>query len=185
MEFPPPCLPPAWTPPWKPFPRLEQQARRTVSNINLIQQISTCKMDRDSSFAPSTASYESTSVSGPASSSRLSTDPSQASSATIRGNPMKQAVRTQKAPPPLPFYSQAIICQGMVYCSGSIGVSPVTKKLVEGGVGDRTVGGFHPTLSQPSLIYARQGPSAQQLVRCSRGGQLIAEIRRQMQCLPI
>ena len=27
----------------------------------------------------------------------------------------------------------------MVYCSGSIGVSPTTKALVEGGVGDRTV----------------------------------------------
>jgi len=27
----------------------------------------------------------------------------------------------------------------MVYCSGSIGMSPDTKALVEGGVGDRTV----------------------------------------------
>ena len=90
--------------------------------------------------------------------------------------PQKEAVSTDKAPPPLPFFSQAIKCQGMVYCSGSIGgmsfhyllikevhrsdgkgrnwllfgiwndvdaengvVDPKTGKLVEGGVGDRTV----------------------------------------------
>jgi hypothetical protein len=35
--------------------------------------------------------------------------------------PQKEAVFTDKAPPPLPFFSQAIKCQGMVYCSGSIG----------------------------------------------------------------
>ncbi len=53
--------------------------------------------------------------------------------------PTRVAVKTDKAPPPLPFFSQAIICNGMVYCSGSIGVSPTTKALVEGGVGERTV----------------------------------------------
>ena len=53
--------------------------------------------------------------------------------------PTRVAVKTDKAPPPLPFFSQAIVCNGMVYCSGSIGVSPTTKALVEGGVGERTV----------------------------------------------
>lgn len=49
----------------------------------------------------------------------------------------KEAVLTKNAPPPMPFFSQAIKCQGMVYCSGSIGMDPATNKLVEGGVGDR------------------------------------------------
>ena len=53
--------------------------------------------------------------------------------------PTRTAVKTDKAPPPLPFYSQAIICNGMVYCSGSIGMSPDTKALIEGGIADRTV----------------------------------------------
>ncbi len=53
--------------------------------------------------------------------------------------PTRVAVKTDRAPPPLPFFSQAIVCNGMVYCSGSIGMSPDTKALVEGGVGDRTV----------------------------------------------
>jgi reactive intermediate/imine deaminase len=52
--------------------------------------------------------------------------------------PLKEAVLTSNAPPPLPFFSQAIKCNGMVYCSGSIGTDPTTLKLVEGGVADRT-----------------------------------------------
>lgn len=53
--------------------------------------------------------------------------------------PQKEAVLTDKAPAPLPFFSQAIKCQGMVYCSGSVAVNPATGKLVEGSVGDRAV----------------------------------------------
>jgi 2-iminobutanoate/2-iminopropanoate deaminase len=53
--------------------------------------------------------------------------------------PQKEEVRTDKAPAPMPFFSQAIKCQGMVYCSGSIGVDPKTSKVVEGNVADRTV----------------------------------------------
>lgn len=79
------------------------------------------------SFAPSTASYETSSAPGSGPFSRMTTDPSQASSVTVRGNPIKVAVRTQKAPPPTSLESQAIICQGMVNCSGQIGVSPVRR----------------------------------------------------------
>ena len=80
----------------------------------------------------------------------------------------KEAVSTDKAPPPMPFLSQAIKCQGMVssnvhrtsysahfsaqiYCSGSIGADPKTKELVEGSVGDRTVGQGACFPAEPSL----------------------------------
>lgn len=53
--------------------------------------------------------------------------------------PTRVAVKTDKAPPPLPVYSQAIICNGMVYCSGQVAISPETKTMVEGGIADRTV----------------------------------------------
>ncbi len=52
---------------------------------------------------------------------------------------LKESVLTDKAPAQLSLFSQAIKCNGMVYCSGSIGLEPTTMKLVEGGVGDRTV----------------------------------------------
>src|ERR1700710_146739 len=51
----------------------------------------------------------------------------------------KEAIVTDKSPPPLPYFSQAIKCQGMIYCSGSVGMDPKTNKLVEGSVADRTV----------------------------------------------
>ena len=53
--------------------------------------------------------------------------------------PTRVAVKTDKAPPPLPVYSQAIICNGMVYCSGQVAMHPETKAMVEGGIADRTV----------------------------------------------
>ena len=53
--------------------------------------------------------------------------------------PTRVAVKTDKAPPPLPVYSQAIICNGMVYCSGQVAIHPETKAMVEGGISDRTV----------------------------------------------
>ena len=53
--------------------------------------------------------------------------------------PTRQVVKTDKAPPPLPVYSQAIICNGMVYCSGQIALNPETLAIVEGGIADRTV----------------------------------------------
>jgi enamine deaminase RidA (YjgF/YER057c/UK114 family) len=52
----------------------------------------------------------------------------------------KSAVLTKNAPPPLAgILSQAIIANGMVYCSGATGVDPATGKLVEGDIKARTV----------------------------------------------
>ncbi|KAL2039332.1 hypothetical protein N7G274_008000 [Stereocaulon virgatum] len=53
--------------------------------------------------------------------------------------PTRAVVKTDKAPPPLPVYSQAIVCNGMVYCSGQLGVDPETRALVDGGISDRTM----------------------------------------------
>ena len=51
----------------------------------------------------------------------------------------KTAVLTDKAPAPLPVLSQAVIHGDMIYCSGSLGIDPTTKRMVTGGVGERTV----------------------------------------------
>jgi len=65
---------------------------------------------------------------------------------------LKEAVLTKNAPAPLPFYSQAIKCQGMVYCSGNIGMDPQTNKLIEGSVGDRTVSSLFLILFWDTVI---------------------------------
>jgi len=49
-----------------------------------------------------------------------------------------QVVFTNSAPEPLPQFSQAVKHNGMVYCSGNIGIAPSTAKLVGGTVKDRT-----------------------------------------------
>lgn len=50
-----------------------------------------------------------------------------------------ERVSTTKAPKPLPQFSQAVKYNGMVYCSGNIGLEPESFKLVEGGVKEQTV----------------------------------------------
>lgn len=54
-----------------------------------------------------------------------------------------ESVLTDKAPKPLPQFSQAIKYNGLVYCSGNIGLDPATSIAVEGTVKDRTV--FSPS----------------------------------------
>lgn len=47
---------------------------------------------------------------------------------------MKRIVLSLEAPKPVGPYSQAVISDKFVFCSGQIGIDPVTGKLVEGGL---------------------------------------------------
>lgn len=53
--------------------------------------------------------------------------------------PSPQPVSTDAAPAPISLFSQAQVYNGLVYCSGNIGIDPKTGKQVEGTVTDRTV----------------------------------------------
>lgn len=53
--------------------------------------------------------------------------------------PDKVAINTSDAPAPIAPFSQGIVYNGLVYCSGSVGMDPKTNKIVEGGVEQRTV----------------------------------------------
>jgi 2-iminobutanoate/2-iminopropanoate deaminase len=46
----------------------------------------------------------------------------------------KEIVRTELAPEPVGPYSQAVVANGMLFVAGQLGIDPVTRKLVEGGV---------------------------------------------------
>lgn len=72
-----------------------------------------------------------------------------------------EAVFTKNAPPPMPFFSQAIKCQGMVYCSGSIGMNPESNKLVEGSIGDRAA----QALKNLSAVLDAAGSSIDNVVK--------------------
>ncbi|KAL5335149.1 Endoribonuclease L-PSP/chorismate mutase-like protein [Aspergillus crustosus] len=47
-------------------------------------------------------------------------------------------IRTDKAPAPSPYLSQATVIGNLVLCSGQLGIDPKTGKMVEGTVKDRT-----------------------------------------------
>lgn len=52
----------------------------------------------------------------------------------------KIPVLTEKAPKPLPgIYSQAIVANGVVYCSGAVPMDASTGKLIDGDVKAHTV----------------------------------------------
>ena len=46
----------------------------------------------------------------------------------------RQAISTSGAPAALGPYSQGIASEGLVFCSGQLGLDPVTGEIVEGGV---------------------------------------------------
>lgn len=46
----------------------------------------------------------------------------------------RQPIHTESAPKAIGPYSQAIIANGFVFCSGQTGIDPATGKLVEGDV---------------------------------------------------
>ncbi|VUC20775.1 unnamed protein product [Clonostachys rosea] len=51
---------------------------------------------------------------------------------------MATSVLSKDAPAPSPLMSQAVVYNGLVYCSGSLGIDPATGKFAEGTVTDRT-----------------------------------------------
>jgi enamine deaminase RidA (YjgF/YER057c/UK114 family) len=65
----------------------------------------------------------------------------------------KTAVLTSKAPKPLAgIYSQAIIANGFIYCSGAIAMDATTGKLINGDIKAHTVS-FPPLLFDLHLFF--------------------------------
>ena len=50
----------------------------------------------------------------------------------------KVQIRTEAAPQAIGPYSQAIVAQGLVFCSGQIPLDPATGNVVEGGIDEQT-----------------------------------------------
>ena len=50
----------------------------------------------------------------------------------------KQVVNTNSAPAAVGPYSQGVVANGFVFCSGQIPLDPASAELVEGSIGDQT-----------------------------------------------
>ncbi len=55
----------------------------------------------------------------------------------------RQAIATNGAPAAIGPYSQAIVVDGLVFCSGQLGLDPVTGSVVDGGVGAQAERSLH------------------------------------------
>jgi len=50
---------------------------------------------------------------------------------------LRRVVETDAAPAPIGPYSQAVIADGVLYCSGQVPLDPATGELVEGGIAEQ------------------------------------------------
>jgi 2-iminobutanoate/2-iminopropanoate deaminase len=51
---------------------------------------------------------------------------------------MKQMVATENAPKAIGPYAQAVVHNGLVFCSGQIPLDPATMQIVDGGIAEQT-----------------------------------------------
>jgi 2-iminobutanoate/2-iminopropanoate deaminase len=50
---------------------------------------------------------------------------------------LRRAVETDRAPAPIGPYSQAVVANGVLYCSGQVPLDPASGELVEGGIAEQ------------------------------------------------
>ncbi|MDD1769603.1 MAG: RidA family protein [Methanomassiliicoccales archaeon] len=74
---------------------------------------------------------------------------------------MAKSVVSENAPRPVGPYSQAIVTNGFVFCSGQIGIDPAIGKLVPGGSADEA----RQCLRNLSHVLATAGLSFKDVVR--------------------
>ncbi|EEU43666.1 uncharacterized protein NECHADRAFT_44927 [Fusarium vanettenii 77-13-4] len=74
---------------------------------------------------------------------------------------MATSVLSKDAPAPSPLMSQAVVYNGMVYCSGSLGIDPATGKFATGSVADRTA----QALKNPDAVLKAVGSGLHKTVK--------------------
>jgi 2-iminobutanoate/2-iminopropanoate deaminase len=50
---------------------------------------------------------------------------------------LKRPIETDKAPAPIGPYSQAVVADGVLYCSGQVPLDPDTGEMVDGGIAEQ------------------------------------------------
>jgi len=84
-------------------------------------------------------------------------------SASQRSEEMKKEVKTDKAPQAIGPYSQGIVANGFVFCSGQIPIVPQTGQLDTGGIEDQT----RQVLKNVSAVLEAAGTSQDNVVKAT------------------
>jgi len=74
---------------------------------------------------------------------------------------MKTIIHTDSAPPAAGPYSQAVAANGFVFTAGQLGLDPVTRQFVAGGVTEQT----HQVLKNLTAVLAAAGCSLSDVVK--------------------
>ena len=74
---------------------------------------------------------------------------------------MKTVISTDSAPQAVGPYSQAVVANGMVYCSGQIPLDPVTQEIVSGGVQEQA----YQVMENLKVVLEAAGSSFEQVVK--------------------
>lgn len=72
-------------------------------------------------------------------------------------------IATPKAPSAIGPYSQAVIHNGTVYCSGQIALDPKSMDIVEGGVSEQA----EQVMKNLEAVLKASGTSFEKVVKCS------------------
>jgi len=75
----------------------------------------------------------------------------------------KKIIHTSKAPEAIGPYSQAVVYNGIVYCSGQIALSPHNMLIVEGGVGEQT----KQVMKNLGEVLGAAGTSFANILKCT------------------
>jgi len=76
---------------------------------------------------------------------------------------MKKQVQTDKAPKAIGPYSQGIVANGFVFCSGQIPIDPATGELNTGSIEDQT----RLVLKNLGAVLDAAGSSYDEVVKCT------------------
>lgn len=75
----------------------------------------------------------------------------------------KKIVSTDKAPAAIGPYSQAVIYNGIVYCSGQIALIPETMEIVEGGIEEQA----EQVMKNLSEVLKAAGSDFSKVLKCT------------------
>jgi 2-iminobutanoate/2-iminopropanoate deaminase len=76
---------------------------------------------------------------------------------------MKKIIHTDKAPKALGPYSQAVVHNGLVYCSGQVGIDPQTGNFA----GESVEAQCHQVMRNLGAVLQEAGSSFGQVLKCS------------------
>lgn len=76
---------------------------------------------------------------------------------------MKKIIHTSNAPEAIGPYSQAVVCQGLVYCSGQVGLNPKTMQFVADDVESQT----KQVMENLKAVLEEAGSDFSKVIKCS------------------